>query len=221
MPDGARQTSDWDGMQTYWVYVNEENLRPRNVPSLPVFNEENQGTAPLAGNCHMFLYNVRIPNASGLAPGTYILLVPAPGAMGGAATYVMNPENLYESLIADGCLPVTQREQARITPQPGHYLGAAFLDGSGSRYHFLRRHEPSGIWYQRDGWGALVTNLDKKNRIILDPLQADLGGYKNFVGFVQVPNEGIKLDIEVIPPAPAPVTKFHRVRKPSRSLALH
>jgi|TARA_R110002126_G_scaffold3263_2_gene18663 hypothetical protein len=58
--------------------------------------------------------------------------------------------------------------------------------------HVLKYHQ-DGTWSHQAGFAQPITNLDSDNKIIIDPRQANLGFYDEFVAYFKVPEAGLAI----------------------------
>jgi len=106
-----------------------------------------------------------------------------------------NPLDMERHLLNDGLRKVDT--QLSMKARPGFYLVACFVDlGATPDFHFMRQH-PDGRWSQKIGAFSPVSDLDAENIVISDPRTASrqirYGHESRFLGFFEVPNNGIRL----------------------------
>lgn len=99
----------------------------------------------------------------------------------------INVRYIYNALIHDGLLPMASAERSPYKDAP---IIAAFVAHE-KDYHFYRLHK-DGTWSHQLGWRGMLSPCDENGGFITDPLYADRGRYKDFVGFFALPQEGLR-----------------------------
>jgi hypothetical protein len=94
---------------------------------------------------------------------------------------------IYNALIKDGLRPIPRPEYAPYKDAP---VIAAFLSIDDD-YHFYRQHK-DGKWSHQQGYGGVLTDRDGQDALVEDPLYAERGRYKDFVGYFTIPEQGLR-----------------------------
>lgn len=127
---------------------------------------------PLDANC--FAYSLGIPNLQNEEPG--FIQHPPPSHI------KWTKHVIHRGLIRDGLRRIYEHASSK-TPI------IAIFSNPGKDYHCYRKH-PNGTW-SHSFIGTKAFIVDNAGEVIINPLTAAKGVYREFVGFYNLPNEGI------------------------------
>lgn len=134
------------------------------------------GYATRSNNCYNYACNIRTNSYA------------QPGRSAGAVFTRIDAEELIRAAMADGLTVLGPITFPTPIPVPMDMSGGSVVSLHFSRvpgdFHWLRL-DRDGRWSHKVG-GTPVTTLDNTDSIILDPRNADLGTYTEFVGFMIV-----------------------------------
>ena len=134
-------------------------------------------------NCYAFALGLDIPENE-IMKNAYQL-----GVIGATVKQipmeVLKKLTLEERLLLDLEVLGIKRQDSTIYDSSGFWVGNNYIDNwwiisllsNGKNFHFIRKSY-DGIWYQKWGYFAPVTNFDFDKRIITNPNEADFGEYK-------------------------------------------
>lgn len=97
---------------------------------------------------------------------------------------------IFAALIADGLLLVPRPDKHNYGDVP---IIAAFISKEDD-YHFYRLHK-DGFWSHQAGHKGVIIGQDEAGNFISDPLKADRGRYRDFVGYFAVPKSGLTYSV--------------------------
>lgn len=134
-------------------------------------------------NCYAFALGLDIPENE-IMKDAYQL-----GVIGATVKQipmeVLKELTYEERLILDLEVLDINRQDSTINDSSGFWIGNNYIDtwwiisllSNGKNFHFIRKNY-DGIWYQKWGYFAPVTNLDFDKKIITNPNEANFGEYK-------------------------------------------
>lgn len=181
-------------------------------PTIPTLEEcgpfaaWNVGFFHVMRNCHQFAVNSYEPYVPYPGEGFHHIGHVVPGAIGG-------DDRLYHSLgdwkdekdvvrtfrdcmVADHLRPLEAKDYLSLRVKSYEYAILLRLDLKDQGFHFMRRDEETGQWFEKPDPVTPVTNRDGKGKIIVDPMAAnhctidlnfgDVFSYETFGGFYAV-----------------------------------
>lgn len=110
-----------------------------------------------------------------------------PGRASGSMYSALNCNEVKGGAVADELIDSPSANNK--CPGEGHLV--ALVIWPGVDYHWYRKGR-NGRWSHKPG-GTAVTNLDNSGNMIVDPRNADRGGYTNFCTFMLVKHGHIKI----------------------------
>jgi hypothetical protein len=105
----------------------------------------------------------------------------------------VNPEYVYNALIDDGLIAI---EESELENMGERSIIAAFVV-EGDDFHFMRKHK-DGYWSHQLGYKKDISMLDGNNDLITDPQLAEMGEYKDFIGFFAVAEAGLTYTVQTV-----------------------
>ncbi len=110
-----------------------------------------------------------------------------PGRSGGAMYTSLTCASVKPAALKDDLIDSPTQENA--CPKEGHLV--ALVIWPNYDFHWYRKGQ-NGYWSHKPG-GTAVTNVDNSGHLILDPRNANRGGYTDFCGFMVVKDGHIKI----------------------------
>lgn len=164
-----------------------KTLFPAPVDFDPFFGVKGNASRAYNGNCYAYGLNIEMSRW------------PTPGALNSFVCKKLpaeecTPEAIHSRLIQDGLQRIFEHGANPETAQ----IMAAFValpehQGEGADYHFFRMHRDRS-WSHKMAWD-LPTLMDSSGKTIDNVLNADRGKFTEFVGFYEVPPEGVDYKI--------------------------
>jgi|GEM_PF-1349370 len=139
-------------------------------------------------NSNCYTYALGIPQHGKATPGA---LLHNDGRAGVRIDdHALKLQPIYNALVKDGLKPIPRPENAPYENAP---IIAAFLSINDD-YHFYRRHQ-DGTWSHQKGYRGAISDRDGLNAVIEDPLYAERGRYKDFIGYFTLPQQGLRYTV--------------------------